>query len=284
MMATSLKLKLLKLKIAYGFRTWAAFIALLFLSSFQPIWRVLGTIEADAKIIETDRMGNLYVVSKTNQLNKYDVNGKLLGTLNYAYLGNITYIDASNPLEIYLFYRELNALVFLDNNLAFRGRLNLSDAGIVQASAAARSYSNGIWVFDQGDLQLKKLNKDGSVSQVSGNSLQFAQSKQLNPTLIIDNGNRVFLNDSSEGVMVFDVFANYVKTIPIKGKEEMVVLDEHLYYRTDSLLISYRFQNLKRDTFNLPSGKFSRFCLEKERLYLMGEKAIFKYGFDPMQR
>ncbi len=258
--------------------------ALFLLSSFQPVWRVLGTIEVNAKIIETDRMGNLYVVSNTNQLNKYDVNGKLLGTLNYAYLGNITQIDASNPMQIYLFYRELNSIVFLDNNLAFRGRLNLSDAGIVQASAAARSYSNGIWVFDQGDLQLKKLNKDGTVSQVSGNSLQFAQSKQLNPSLIIDNGTRIFLNDSSEGVMVFDVFANYVKTIPIKGKEEIVVLNEHLYYKTDSLLISYRFMNLKRDTFNLPHGNFSRFCIEKERLYLLGETAIYTYGFEPSER
>ncbi|MDZ4668852.1 MAG: hypothetical protein SGJ00_13370 [bacterium] len=263
---------------------YAAILGFLVLSSFQPVWKVLGSIEVDAKIIQTDRMGNLYVVSKTNQLNKYDVNGKLQGTLNYAYLGNITSIDAGNPMEIYLFYRELNALVFLDNNLAFRGRMNLSDAGVIQASAAARSYANGIWVFDQGDLQLKKLEKNGTINQVSGNALQFAMSKQLSPNLIIDNGNRIFLNDSSEGIMVFDVFANYVKTIPIKGKEEISIIEDLLYFREDSLLIGYRFQSLKKDTINLPTSNFSRFCLEKEHLYLLGQKGIMHYGFESNTR
>ncbi len=248
-------------------------------SSFEPNWQYLYAIEAEAKIIETDRMGNIYLISKTNQLYKYNAQGVLQSTLNYAYLGNITQLDASNPLEIYLFYRELNALVFLDNNLAYRGRLNLGDIGIIQASAAARSYSNGIWVFDQGDLQLKKIAKDGSLLQVSGNSLQFTSNKNLSVSKIIDNGDKIYANDSSEGILVFDLFANYLKTIPIKGKEEIKILGESLFYMDEKHLFSYQMKLFKRDTLALPQKQNRSFSLEKDRLYLLNDKGVWVYQY-----
>lgn len=256
-----------------------AFLGWLFCSSFEPNWQFLFRIEAEAKMIETDRMGNIYLVTKTNQLYKYNAQGVLQGTLNYAYLGNISQIDASNPLEIYLFYRELNALVFLDNNLAFRGRLNLGDVGIIQASAAARSYSNGIWVFDQGDLQLKKMAKDGSLLQASGNSLQFAQNKNLSPTRIIDNGDKIFANDSSEGILVFDLFANYIKTVPIKGQETIKIMGESLFFMDETKLMSYQLKQYRRDTLALPQVANKSFSIEKERLYLLNEKGINVYQY-----
>ncbi len=258
-------------------------VCFILISSFQPSWNLLTQISIQAKDIETDRVGNIYVVSNTNQLYKYDASGKLLSTLNYAYQGNITHIDASNPMELYLFYREMNAIVFLDNNLAYRGKLNLSDAGITQASAIARSYNNTIWVFDQGDLQLKNLNKEGNLIQASGNVLQFAQSKNLNPSLIIDNGSRVFVNDSTEGILVFDVFANYIKTIPIKLKEEFKILNDELFYRNGNNLISYRFSTLQRDTLQLPDINFAAFSVEKERLFVLNPLGISIYSYKPQK-
>ncbi len=254
---------------------------LLFLSftSFQASWKLIAQIALQAKAIQTDPMGNLYVISNTNQLYKYDLNGKLVGTLNYAYQGNIHSIDAGNPLEPYLFYREMNSLVMLDNNLAFRGKLNLSDAGIVQATALARSYNNGFWVFDLGDLQLKKYNKDGSLSAASGNLLQFTKSENFMPNLIIDNGARVFVNDSAEGVLVFDVFANYIKTIPIKGQLKVKVLGNELYHAQNNQLLSYRLQSMEKDTMPLPESIFRSFSIEKERLYLLNAEGINIYGY-----
>lgn len=238
--------------------------------------RIVG-IAIQAKDMQTDRLGNLYVLSQTNQLYKYDINGKLLSTLNYAYIGNITHIDASNPFELYLFYRELNAVIFLDNNLAYRGRMNLSDAGIIQAGSVARNYANGLWIFDQGDLQLKKLERDGKVNQVSGNVLQYADTKNIAPNFIFDNGSKVFVNDSTLGIMVFDVFANYQKTIPIKGLKEFKILGDELYYVKSKNLMAYHLKTLQYKSIALPDSNFKGVCIEKEHLYLQKVDSVTIY-------
>ena len=172
--------------------------------------QLVNEFVVNAKFIQADELGNLYVVSPSNQLYKYNTSGKVLATLNYNYNGNISSIDASNPMEIYVFYKEINRVLFLDNNLAYRGELDLTKQDITQASAIARSYDNGIWVFDLGDLQLKKMSKDGTVTQTSGNIRQIIKTDFV-PTTLLENTKQVMIaNDST--ALLFDVFASYVKT------------------------------------------------------------------------
>jgi hypothetical protein len=172
--------------------------------------QLVNEFVVNAKYIQADELGNLYVVSPSNQLYKYNTSGKVLATLNYNYNGNISSIDASNPMEIYVFYKEINRVLFLDNNLAYRGELDLTKQNITQASAIARSYDNGIWVFDLGDLQLKKMSKDGTVTQTSGNIRQIIKTDFV-PTTLLENTKQVMIaNDST--ALLFDVFASYVKT------------------------------------------------------------------------
>lgn len=247
--------------------------------SFVWGWDLIESIKLNAKDIETDRMGNLYAISESNQLYKFDQNGKLIGTLNYAYLGNMSHIDASNPLELYVYYKELNSVVFLDNNLAFRGKLNFADVGISISSAMGRSNTNGIWVFDLGTMQLKRLNKDGSLVQESGNIRQFVQAENFNPTSIVDNGLRIYVCDSTSGILVFDLFANYLKTIPIKGLQELRLNQEVLFYRNQGKLIRYKLSTFERDTMDLPLDELDDFCIEQDRLYLLNNQGVKIYRY-----
>jgi hypothetical protein len=276
LMVNSLALKLLRSKINLYVLVIMGFFSL---SSFMPAWKLLAEIKVQVKDMETDHLGNVYAVNSSNQLYKYDANGKLLSTLNYAYIGNITHLDCSNPLEIYLFYKELNAVVFLDNNLAYRGRMNLSDFGIVQAGAIARTFDNGVWVFDIGDLQLKKMDRDGTLAQQSGNALQFSSGSNLAPDYMVDNGKRVFVNDSANGILVFDVFANYLKTIPVKGQKDFMVTQEHLYYEAPGALVRYQLNTLQRDTLLLPEPNSLQTRLVKEKLYLAQTNEMRIYSF-----
>lgn len=242
-------------------------------------FKLIKTISIDAKDLQTDRLGNLYLVSQTNQLYKYSVEGKLLSTLNYKYLGNITGVDASNPMEIYVFYKELNLVVFLDNSLAYRGEMRLNDVGIGQAAAIARSYDNGIWIFDLADLQLKRINKDGQNLQTSGNIRQYISNNSAVINLY-DNNERVFVNDSANGILVFDVFASYIKTLPIKGCTEIKVIGEELFYEQHHQLYKYELKTFQTLIYNIPEAlKVKDVSIEKERLYLLKKGEVSIYGF-----
>lgn len=241
----------------------------------------IKTISIEAKEIQTDRLGNIYVISKTNQLYKYSNDGKLLSTLNYKYLGNITFVDATNPLEIYVFYKELNLVVFLDNNLAYRGELALSDYNIGQASAIARSFDNGIWIFDLADMQLKKIDKDGSNLQTSGNIRQYTSANST-VSYLYDNDDRVFVNDSANGIFVFDVFATYLRTLPIKGCDEIKVINNELFYHQTNTfsLKKYQLKTFQTTEYSLPdSTQIKDISIEKNRLYLLKTGEVIIYGF-----
>jgi hypothetical protein len=249
-------------------------------SAAAPAYKLIKHIDIEAKDIHTDRLGNLYVVTKTNQLYKYSPEGGLLSTLNYKYIGNISHIDATNPLEIYVFYKELNLVVFLDNNLAYRGEMKLEQYQITQASAIARSFDNGIWAFDLADLQLKRMDKNGENAQTSGNIRQFVKQKQLLPTYLFDDNNRVFLVDSNIGIMLFDVFAHYLKTLPIKGNEQVKVIGDEIYYQQKNGIFKYHLKTFLTSGFGLPqTAPALDLSIEKGRLYLLLPDRISIYSF-----
>ncbi len=257
-----------------------SFSAMSFAPKQTPMnYNLVAAFKANAKFIHTDNLGNLYVVTQTNQLNKYGRNGTLLATLNYNYAGSITQIDASNPMVIFLFYRELNKVIFLDNNLAYRGEIDLVKAEIIQASAIARAYDNNLWVFDLGDLQLKKINQKNSVEQTSGNIRQYITNNAA-VSMIHDNDDRVFVVDSLNGVMEFDVFASYIKTIPIKGVSDIKISNKSMYYYRSGMLNKYNWQASLNSSYAMPDTlNVIKMTIEKERIYLQKPDSIYIYSY-----
>lgn len=241
---------------------------------------LIKSFNISAKYLQTDELGNIYLVTPTNQLYKYSKDGNLLSTLNYSYNGNISSIDVTNPMELYIFYKEMNSVIFLDNNLAFRGELKLNNFQIVQAAAIARSYDNGLWVFDLADLQLKKFDKDGNLQQSSGNIRQYI-SGITQPTFLFDNTEKVFVNDTSNGILLFDVFASFIKTVPIKNKSTIQIKGNEIFYADSNQLkvIDVKFYQKKTVFSSIELLDASWFGINNERFYLYknGNLSIFKY-------
>jgi hypothetical protein len=239
--------------------------------------KLVSEFTVNAKFVQADDMGSLYIVSPTNQLYKYNYSGKVLATLNYNYNGNISSLDVSNPMEIYVFYKEINRVLLLDNNLAYRGELDLTKLNITQAAAIARSYDNAIWVFDLGDLQLKKLSKDGILSQSSGNIKQFTQTN-FTPTLLSDNTNQIMLcNDSI--CLLFDVFAAYLKTIKFKNSQHFQLGNNQIFETNQSQINSIDLKMGIRNTiYTIPNFQKPFWTyINKENVILFTKNIISIY-------
>jgi len=239
--------------------------------------KLVSEFTVNAKFVQADDIGNLYIVSPTNQLYKYNYSGKVLATLNYNYNGNISSIDASNSMEIYVFYKEINKVLLLDNNLAYRGEIDLTKLNITQAAAIARSYDNGIWVFDLGDLQLKKITKDGVLNQSSGNIKQFTQTDFI-PNTISDNTNQIMLcNDSI--CLLFDVFAAYYKTLKFKNPQSFQLVNNQIFETNNHQINNIDLKMGNRNTFysfpNSPKPFWT--FINKENVILFNKNSVSVY-------
>jgi hypothetical protein len=265
--------------------------ALFFLcASFAPPgFTYIRSIPVASSYFVTDNIGNSYVVTNENVLNRYDNQGILKATLNNKIQGNLNNIDPGNPFEIYLFYKDQNQVMFLDNMFAIRGEINLQNPGLQnnnlqdsrlgQIVAVGRSYDNGLWLFDINDMQLKRADKSLQVLQESGNTRSFIEGT-LNPDFILGYQNEVYLNNPSTGILVFDLFANYKKSIAIKGLQSFQVIEDLLYYYKDQQFRSYNLKTLEEKVIELPdTNGVVNVRIEKDRLFLLKRNELTLYGF-----
>lgn len=214
-------------------------------------YSLIKTIDVESDLFSTDYLGHVYVVVD-DQLLKYNMNGLLLRTYSNKSLGSISMIDASNPLRILLFYQDFSQLVFLDDMLALIGApILLEDLGLDQAVMACTSINDGIWLFDPQDVKLTRLDRNLNVSQTAYHINQLT-GVNIEPSFLLEQDNFLYLNNPETGILVFDIFGTYLKTIPVKIPREFQVIDGKLFYFNNGSCHSYDFVLFKTIQYPIP--------------------------------
>ena len=240
-------------------------------------YTLLKTINNQVSFITTDNLENLYTLSG-NELRKYDANGNILKTFSDKTHGNISFIDVSNPLKILLYYHDFRLILFLDNMLSLCGApLLLDNMNITQATLACNSYENGFWIYDQQDFQLLRFDKNRKISNQSGNIAQLVDI-EIKPVYLSETGNMVYLNDTVNGIFVFDKYGTYSKTIPFKGINNFKIVDDNIIYTSGEQLIKYNFKTLEQVSINLPKKNALFAIIEKDRLFISDTSAVYIYS------
>jgi hypothetical protein len=178
-----------------------------------------------------DPQGSSYRV-KNETIYKYDVQGNLLFTYSDKSLGNISMIDVTNPLRLLIFYKDLQLLVITDNTLSAHNRQTISfdDLGIYQVQMVASSrMDNGIWIYDQGTFQLKKMSQNWEVLYQSGNIEQLLGKKAISPRVMIENNGLLYLVCRNNGILIFDMYGAYYKTLPILDVNYVFPAEQFIY-------------------------------------------------------
>lgn len=222
----------------------------------------------------SDNMGNLYVYTPTNDIVKYNPEGIKTATANFKVLGNISYIDAGNPFEIYVFYRDQNKVVFLDNLLNIRGECDMESIGVSQIACIARSSDNQIWLFDMADQKLKKYSKDLKLIIESAALNNFPVGDNISPTMILDINSSVLILNNNR-ILEFDLFANFNKTLITDTMTTFQYLNGNILYFKNGQVHLFNPLSFKTDvlSLNLPD-KTLQVRLEKERLFILKDEFV----------
>ena len=175
------------------------------------LWLFVGflTLPARGQIADffVDPAGKGYFLLEDARL----VTPNPLGGNTYSFydssLGAPDYIDVTNPFQILVYYRDYGTVVVLDRTLSELDRIDLfANTAIQQPGVIARSYDDGMWVFDNWDFRLLRLNGIGEVEQRTNNlRLQLGITGPAD-ALFVDR-NAVVLYFAAEHRMA--VFTNY---------------------------------------------------------------------------
>ena len=260
--------------------TWTvAGVLILPTSSSFAQYTFLQSIPVSADLLTTEQLGHCYLIAQ-NQLSEYDSTGHFLRSYDEKNLGKLQSVDASNPLKLLLFYPDFAQINILDSKLAIQRSVQMRTIGIQLPLLVCSSGNGGIWVFDQQDFQLKKIDIDLTISQQSGNLGQLTGT-DIVPTSMVEAYNRVYMNNPSAGVLVFDNFGTYIKTIPIPHITCMQVVENELLFCKNDSLHSFNLNTLQEKMVTLPdkAGEWIDFRIEKGRLFLRRKDKVDIFGF-----
>lgn len=201
-----------------------------------------------------DNLGNLYLVNNTGQIKKVSPSGDSIAVFNNVrQYGKIGLMDVSNPLKLLLYFRDFGTIVVLDRFLNTRNTIDLRTQQLFQVSAIGQSYDNNIWVFDELESKLKRIDEDGRVLDESNDFRLMLESAPA-PQFIVDQNRVVFLYDSAKGVYMFDYFMAFKNRIQLKGWTDFTVINGVMYGRDVNMLYRYEPGTLNLQQYPIPAA------------------------------
>lgn len=197
--------------------------------------------------IYADRFGNIYELTSDNLIKKYSPKGKFLYEYANTQRGNITHIDPTDPQRIIAFVQDYNSIILLDNTLSEINNVRIDNTLYPDVEMVASSNDGNIWLFDNLQTRLVKIDETGQRILESNRLTDFSLS-DIRPTFLIERENQVFMSDRSGNVHVFDNFGQYIKAIPLEGVGKFQVLNNEIYYLHDGIQ-KFDLQNLELSNF-----------------------------------
>jgi hypothetical protein len=198
-----------------------------------------------------DNLDNVYLLSNTNQLKKVSPNGDSAVFNDVRKYGKLFSIDATNPLKLLLFYKNFSTIVVLDRYLNVRNTINLRKQGIVRVTAIAASYDNNVWVFDEGDGKLKKINDN---TDIMTETVDFRNLFDTipSPSQIVDRDKFVYLYDINQGFYSFDYYGALKSRTPLINWSNTDVFANTLFGFSATSLYQYKEGSLNLKEYKLP--------------------------------
>ena len=237
-------------------------------------------INGSFSYFSVDNLDNIYAVNSDNQLVKYGPNGDSLASFNdVKRYGNPGSVDVTNPLKLLLYYQPYSTVVVLDRLLNIRNTINFRRQNIFAVQHIATSYDNNIWIFDEQDNKLKKINEDGSV-QLESNDFRMIFDTVPQPVQLIDRDNYVYLYDTAKGFYIFDYYGALKNRLPFLHWSNVEVAGKTMYGFSGNKLFSYELNSFNLKEYSLPASLsgFTAIRAMNRKIYLLRNNGIDIYA------
>lgn len=242
-------------------------------------FRLLRIVKGDIVDFTVDNLDNLYILNSHNQIKKFDAKGDSVAVFNdVKNFGKATLLDVSNPLKILLYYKDFTTVVMLDRFLNAVNIIDLRKQNIFQVKAIGQSYDNKLWIYDELESKLKKIDEDGTLL-LETTDFRLLLGQAPSPLKIFDENKYVYLYDSLKGVYVFDYFGALRNNILIQRWQNLKVAGKYIFGSRADTLFRYEISAFMFDEWKMPEKiyKSKGFNFTSSRLYALKEDRIEIY-------
>ncbi|HET9823915.1 MAG TPA: hypothetical protein VFP87_01205 [Chitinophagaceae bacterium] len=242
--------------------------------------KLIAVLKGDIVDFTVDNLDNVYVLTSTDQLKKYNANGDSVAVFNNVRkFGKVSTIDVSNPLKVLLYYKDFSTIVVLDRLLTVRNTIDLRQQNIFQVNAIGQSYDNNIWVYDEGNSKLKKIDDQGKTLLETTDFRQlFDQAPQIKN--IFDQDGFVYLYDPQQNLFVFDYYGALRNKIRITGWDDLKVAGNFIFGINNDTLHRYEINSFRTSEEKLPGPlkNSSKVNFTSARLYALKKDLLEIYS------
>lgn len=253
------------------------FLALPIISLAQ---KKIKTIEVSDTIVYStvDRPGDVYIVTKEGQIQKFDKDGKLI--VVYRHKGAPTLFDPRDGARLFAYYRAQQEYDYHNPSFEIVSSFRIDSAFAIEPWLIAPSGEKKLWVLDNADHSLKKINPAEAQVEVEVIIDATLIEDATAFTAIREYQNFVFLLNPGKGIFVFNSLGKQIKVIPAKGISSFNFLGEELYYVSGNMikfidLFTAENRELKLD------AKPHNVILTDERMVHVYHKSFDIFEFKP---
>jgi hypothetical protein len=242
--------------------------------------KLIKTISGNFSDFSVDNLGNIYLITSSNQIKKLDEKFDSVGVFNdVKRYGSIYSVDVSNPLKVLVYYKDFLTVVILDRFLNARNTIDLRKQGIVQAKAICQSYDNNIWVFDELDAKIKKVDDNGKLL-LESTDLRMVFDEVPNPSQMIDADGMLYLYNNKRGFTVFDYYGAVKGSYSFMNWRDVQVQSKFLMGRDSNYFYKAQPQQLQEKRFktNINLQYASRALTNVGLLYVLRKEGLEIYS------
>lgn len=220
--------------------------------------------------VGTDAFGNHYTLK--DQAFRKESATNAFNYKNIA-LGKIESVDTQNPLQIVLFYKQMNAVVLLDSQLNETIQINFSETNPELFPVFVRLASqNRLWLYDQNSQKL------GLYHYVKNHFQPITVNLEYPITQCQSDYNYFYWANNQKQLLASNIYGkiNLLGTLPEFDQFEMLTSNEILL-KKDNILSLYNLTTKTSQIVPIPEKSIQSFCYKEQILAIFTDNEIRTY-------
>jgi hypothetical protein len=174
-----------------------------------------------------DRLGNFFLVLKMGSIKKYDPQGKVTASLKEK---NITLLEPWYHPSIFIYNKKKQSYATYGRNFENESQTPIEPAWAIDPALVCPSNDNKLWLFDQADASIKKVNPLTSevLIEFSVDTTKFKTKPDF--TQLREYQSMIFLLDKNSGIVILSNIGKQINKIEKVGIGNFNFFGEELYY------------------------------------------------------